>query len=397
MTPPGPVRGTRKPRLCFLLPSHWASNMGGAEYQARLILERLIELDMFELHYVARHVPDDFTPRGYTLHRIARGPRVAGSFLPDTRRLWRVLGRLQPDILYQRVGCAYTGVAAFYARTAATRMVWHVSSDRDVTPATNGHVLRQPLVALDKAFLEYGVRNAHAVVVQSAQQRKLLRQHYGRNCAALVPNFHPAIAESLAKPRERVRVCWIANMKPLKRPELFLQLAHDLRHLRHVEFVMAGAMMPAHSGGRELERRMEDLPNLRHLGVLPLSDVNRLLASSHLLVNTSDFEGFSNAFIQAWLREVPVVSLSVNPDGVFAGDRYGICAEGGYAQMRAAVERLAQDRDVRTAMGRRAREYAIDTFSINNIDRLLPVFDPQFDSVIETPPSSERPARRASL
>jgi glycosyltransferase involved in cell wall biosynthesis len=369
--------------------------MGGAEYQARLILERLIDLDLFELHYVARNVPRDYTPRGYAVHRVAHGPRVAGSFIPDARRLWQVLKRLQPDILYQRVGCAYTGIAAFYARTTATRLVWHVSSDRDVTPESGIHFLRQPLVALDKAFLEYGVRNAHAVVVQSAEQRKLLRQHYGRNSAALVPNFHPAVVESLAKPRERVRVCWIANMKPLKRPDLFLQLAHDLRHLRHVEFLMAGSMLPAHAGGRELESRIEDLPNLRHLGVLPLGEVNRLLASSHLLVNTSDFEGFSNAFIQAWLREVPVVSLNVNPDGVFNGDRYGICAEGSYARLRAAVERLAQDRDLRVSMGRRAREYASATFSIANIDQLLPVFDPQLERAIEIPP--ERPVRHATL
>jgi len=396
MTRPTLPRRNSKPRLCLLLPSHWSTRMGGAEYQARLILERLIELDLFDLHYIARDVPEDFTPRGYMLHRIASGPRMAGSYLPDARRLWRVLNRLQPDILYQRVGCAYTGVAAFYARTSATRMVWHVSSDRDVTPAANGHFLRQPLVALDKLFLEYGVRNAHAVVVQSAEQRKLLRQHYGRNPAALISNFHPSVAESLAKPRERVRVCWIANMKPLKRPELFVQLAHDLRHLRQVEFLMAGSMMPAHSGGRELERRIEELPNLRHLGVLPLSDVNRLLAGSHLLVNTSDFEGFSNAFIQAWLREVPVMSLNVNPDGAFSGDRYGTCADGSYARLRAAVERLVQDRELRTAMGRRAREYAVGTFSIGNIDRLLPVFDPQLETVV-TPETPELPVRHASL
>ena len=54
--------------------------------------------------------------------------------------------------------------------------------------------------------------------------------------------------------------------------------------------------------------------------------MNRLLARSHIFVNTSTHEGFPNTFIQSWLREVVVVSLQVDPDQVLERQQVGIAA-----------------------------------------------------------------------
>ena len=60
-----------------------------------------------------------------------------------------------------------------------------------------------------------------------------------------------------------------------------------------------------------LMRSIEATPNLEYLGQRTHAEVNELLARAHIFVNTSTHEGFPNTFIQAWLREVAVVSLSV--------------------------------------------------------------------------------------
>jgi glycosyltransferase involved in cell wall biosynthesis len=302
-------------------------------------------------------------------------------------RLLRALRRIRPDVIYQRVGCAYTGVAAHYARSAGCRLVWHVSSDRDVTPLPWRWTRHAPLQAMDKLLLEYGVRRADAVIVQNNQQAELLRRHYHREATALIPNFHRAPLRRSLPDERRVRVCWIANMKALKRPEHFVQLARDLAHRREVEFVMAGRPLPAPRERSALEALMAGLPNLRCLGAQAPEAIEDLLASSHLLVNTSDYEGFSNTFIQAWLHEVPVVSLRVNPDGVFDGEAYGICAHGSLPGLRDSVERLVADAELRRRIGARAREFAARSFSTANIDRLIRVLQPGLVSR-ETPSQS---------
>jgi glycosyltransferase involved in cell wall biosynthesis len=166
-------------------------------------------------------------------------------------------------------------------------------------------------------------------------------------------------------------VCWVANLKPLKQPELFVRLAFDFRHRADVEFVMVGAQQMHAKAWDRLLASMRNLQNLRYVGSQPQSAVEQLIASAHVLVNTSTIEGFPNTFIQAWLRKVPVVSLSVNPDGVFDAERYGICASGSYDRLRDAVEQLITESSLRSRIGERANTFARERFSESNIEQVI--------------------------
>jgi glycosyltransferase involved in cell wall biosynthesis len=370
-------RSDRK-KLCIVAPSHWETRLGGAEYQIQMLLERLLDLDLFEIHYLTRRAPA--SSAGYRVHAIGSGRPPGGAFVLDAPKLWGLLKAIRPDVIYQRVACAYTGVAAGYANAHHCRMVWHVSSDRDLDPALRqisaSKLWHKVLTHVERSCVDYGARNSSAVIVQTRHQGELLLRNFGRAAAAQVANFHPEATERLAKPADRVRLCWIANLKPLKQPHLFLELARRFMDRPQLEFIMIGDRF----GGAEAQARFEaDLraaPNVRYMGRLPNESVNELLASSHLLVNTSDFEGFSNTFIQAWLRGAVVVSLRVDPDGVFQDERYGVCARGNYEELVRAVARLAENAPLRTAIATRARALAQQSFSRANIDRLVEVLDP---------------------
>lgn len=387
---------TARPRLCVVTPVHWKAFMGGAQYQVKCLLDHLLTLDRYEIDYVARRAPDDLELDGYRLHRIGRGNRKPRfGYASDAPELYCLLRRLRPDVIYQRVGCAYTGIAALYARRHGARLVWHASSDADL--ARNKRIGRKNVVRqyLEDSLLSYGIRNAHHVVVQTQHQAQMLSANYSRDSRAIIGNFHPLPTDA-GSGRADGRILWIANLKRLKQPEVFVRLANNLKDLPTAQFVVIGASAAGDGDTRWTEALLEQMgktPNLRYLGEVSQDEVNAQLVGATALVNTSLYEGFPNTFIQAWLRGVPVVSLAVNPDGVLDRAAVGIHAEN-ETQLAQATRRLLEDRAFRDRLARNAREYAQEFHSMKNAQRLAEVLDETLDSL--RPPLRQAASRGAT-
>jgi glycosyltransferase involved in cell wall biosynthesis len=369
-----PMPAQKKIKLCVVTPLHWSAQMAGAEYQIKRLIDKLLPTERFEIHYLARLYAADFRAEGYQISRIAdpTGIRRYGYFF-DTFRLLNLLRGIRPDVIYQRVGCAYTGIAAYYAGKTGCRMVWHIARDDDVLPVQSGTFLGKPHHYAEKKFLEYGIRSSRTIIAQTYQQAEYLKTYYGRVPTEVIRNFHPLPEEEIRK-TDPVKIVWISALKPMKQPEYFIRLARDLDKLgERVECSMVGA--PAHwspDWQSSLEKSMKQVRCLTYLGERSMGEVNSLLARAHILVNTSLFEGLPNTFIQAWMRKVPVVSLNVDPDGLLHEHGMGFFA-GTYEKLLEGVLQLAKSPELRRKMGERAQAHAFDNFSEKNIDSLLRV------------------------
>ena len=177
-------------KLCVLLPAHWLAARGGSEYQAHVLVNFLLRSYDVEITYLTLESGQRLDPGGYRIVEFSsrRGVRRYGSFF-DAWRLYRALAREAPDIIYQQVGCAHTGIAAHYAKRRKCRMVWRVASDSDaVRPKFDW---RRPHLFVERLFLEYGIRNADLIIAQTRHQQRLLANDYNRSDAIVIPNFHP--------------------------------------------------------------------------------------------------------------------------------------------------------------------------------------------------------------
>jgi glycosyltransferase involved in cell wall biosynthesis len=365
-------------KIAILLPSHWSAIQGGAEYQAKLICRHLVDSGRYEVHWLSRRIHPEYRAQGYTTHRIAAHAGLrAKAFFFDHQALSRQLRDIRPDVIYQRVGSAYTGIAARHALKHNCRLIWHVALDTDVTPfLVKGWRPSTLLKFIDKRYLEYGVRHASHIVVQTHDQNRLLGQYYGRRASMLLRNLHPLPAETLDKSGS-LTVLWIANLKPAKQPEIFIRLAQACLDMQQVRFVMIGEAFPGADQQRAFEHAVAAVPNLTYLGKLPIEEVNARLARAHLFVNTSLVEGFANTFIQAWMRQVPVLSLNVDPDGLLEQERIGLCAGGSEPELLNAVRTWLADDALREQTGKRAQCYAEQNHSERNIQALIDIVEMQ--------------------
>jgi len=360
-------------KLCIVVRTHWAARMGGSQYQAKVLIDYLLEHYDVDIVYLTARSDPKFTPAGYRIVTFsdARGLRRYGSFF-DVARLYRALARERPDIILQFVGSAHTGIAALYARRHGCKMIWRVTNDPSVEPQTASWLA--PHRKLERLFLNFGIRNATLVLAQTEYQRARLAEAFPSARVQVLPNFHPSPPDCGRNGAVVRQVVWIANFKPLKNPGAFVRLARRFAHRSDVRFVMVGGA-PAGEWAKEQLDNIAATPNVDYRGALSQSAVNSLLEHTDLLVNTSDHEGFSNTFIQAWMRRVPVVSLRVDPDRLLSRGGLGAVANGDEERLYESVASLLDDPDRCAAIGARARRYALEHHAESNIETLARLLD----------------------
>jgi len=354
-----------KRKICIVNPFEHG---GGAEYQIGLLIDALFRSGEFEIHYLTHFVDERERIRKYRVSRIgAGGPIPRLGYVVEARSLYRLLREIGPDIIYQRVACAYTAVCALYARRRGVPLVWHVSHDTELAPGHLDRARNFLRLHLEKWMAQWGARHATSIVVQTELQAELLKKNYRRAADAVIPNFHPRAVETIDKTGP-LTVMWIANLKPWKQPEIFVRLAANLKDREDIRFVMVGAA--AAPGKRwpwelALMSDIQETANLQYLGEKSQEEVNALLARAHIFVNTSKHEGFPNTFIQAWLRDVAVVSLHVDPDRVLESGGAGIVAHS-EAALVAAVRNLIDAPEARAGVVARGRKHAETHHSLRN-------------------------------
>jgi glycosyltransferase involved in cell wall biosynthesis len=359
----------------LLISQYFPVSTGGAEQQV-YGLAQYLQATM-DIHYLCISDREIETrDPGMTISTIPhrkRLHRILGlCYVLDYSRVWNAIQRIAPDIIYTQGATAYLGIAARYARSSPCSLVWHIASARGVQPFTRRSFRTLLFDYIDKKMIEYGIQHADYIVGQAQYEENLLWRNYGRTCDLIVGNWHPEPTVPCTK-KSQPKVVWIANIKPLKKPEVFVDLAARLQTITGAEFIMIGRPAAARYQ-RCLEARIAKVRGLTYRGEQTHEEINRVLAESHVLVNTSEYEGFPNTFIQAWLHEVPVVSLYVDPDDVLTRQGLGF-RSGSLDKLVQDTRRLIEDSDLRMRIGARAKAYALAHHSLTkNLDQMAEFF-----------------------
>jgi len=319
---------TGKPRICFvgldnypvLSKSARSKYIGGESVQQTLLAKAFTALG----YEVSMVVQDYGQPDGEALDAIriwktfARGAGIPViRFLhPRMTSLLRALAKADADVYYQSCAGVVTGAVAWFCKKQGKRFVFRVASDSD---CIRGRELI-PNVR-DRHIYYYGLKRAHLIAAQGQRQRRLLEEGHG--LTSVVVNMVVEEPDPSEATRRDVDVLWVANMRPLKRPELLLELASRSPGRR---FVMIGGPLPgSESYFRSIEDRARGLSNIEFMGFLPYAQANAYFSRARMLVNTSETEGFPNTFLQAWIRGTPTLSF-FDPDDLSAQRQIGFIA-----------------------------------------------------------------------
>lgn len=198
----------------------------------------------------------------------------------------------------------------------------------------NGAFLRErPLTG---RLFDFAVRHCDARHVITADQRAVFEK---RRLSSMLYRYLIFPRKDEPAPRKTVDFLWVSRCQPIKRPEVFLDLVRA-NPSRSFEMIC-----PAED--RRLWEKIADLAsglaNLRFIESVPYHEIQRHYDAARVFVNTSEWEGWPNSFIQAGLGRAAVLSLAVNPDGVFERFGMGVYADADREKFAAAAEKMMSD------------------------------------------------------
>jgi glycosyltransferase involved in cell wall biosynthesis len=342
-------------KICFVgldnlpvLAPEFAGSIGGEQVQQTLLAKAFARRQ----HHVSMVVydygqADLATWHGITTHKTHRedaGIPVFRFIYPRWTTLWAALRRANADIYYTSCAGMHLGLLAMFCKKYGGKVVFRVAHDSDCDPK---NLLIQ--YWRDKKLYEYGLRHADGVLVQSVQQQHAMLKNYG---------LHAEVAEMLVDTPQKsvhrdVDVLWVNNLRQFKRPDLYLELAKKLPHLK---FHMVGGSQPGFGEMFEnIRREAAGIPNLTFHGSVPYHQMDEKYASARVFVNTSDSEGFPNSYLQAWIRGTPVVAF-FDPDSVIQREGLGHAACS-LNEMANIVQGLVGDSQRWSAVSKRCTAY----------------------------------------
>lgn len=256
----------------------------------------------------------------------------------------------RPEWWFWQCASHLFGFGVGLAHLNGVKAVFGAGLDRDVR-------VREALYPRQRWWPVYawGLWRAERIVLQHGGQLADLRARW-RTKGHVVPNIAPRAERVMSHDERSPYVAWVAALRRVKRPDLLIEVAQLLPHVR---FVVCGGpslyMTPAGYSERMIET-FQAIPNIDYRGQVSPDEAVRIATAAAVLLSTSDEEGFPQTFLEAWAHGTPVVSLSIDPDRVIA--RLGLGAVS--ADVRGAAEdidRLVSRVDLREDMSRRAREY----------------------------------------
>ena len=310
------------------------SASGGAELQVALLSVELVARG----HDVVIVAADTGQPDGIVFRGVKIFP--AGRFdtgraldtLRALPRIARALHRERPDYVVVYGWTAWLYVLQKLRTLVSFRLAFVCALDAEID---GGFRRAAPLRGW---LFERGMRLSDCRFAITNHQARLFHRK-GMSCT--VTRLLLPTAANFSGPEEKpIDLLWVARCHRVKQPHLFLDLAERLPHARcrMICSIQDEALW------QSVARRARQLANVEFLPAVPYREIQGHFDQSEMFVNTSEHEGVPNTFVHSGLGYTAILSLVVDPDGMFEHFRAGICAAGQFERLALEAEEMLSDR-----------------------------------------------------
>jgi hypothetical protein len=248
---------------------------------------------------------------------------------PITGKKFQVYEHIGADIYCAFGVSVITAEVAAYCKHGGKKFIFFVADEHDIDS------MYQPQSKIKNiyghpAFLgNYIITQADIIIAQTQEQAQRLKALFNRD-AVIITNpvdLENVLRDAPAYPQRQIAL-WIGRADRFKKmPLLLIQLAHACPD---IQFEM---IMNPEDPNVETEVYQSCPPNVIIHPHVPFKEVESFYSRAFVFINTSEFEGFPNTFLQAAKYGVPILSYKVDPDGFIEQYQTGIVAHGNFDKL----------------------------------------------------------------
>ncbi len=340
---------------------------GGSEVRAWLFAKGLAELPGTKVSFIVlntgqrqiedygkvtvlRHSyygsPQEEKPGGLAARFL--GGRISGHFA--NRKLKEEVYHLAAADIYCGFGVSeVTAEISDFCRRNKKKFVLMGGSDYDFSAECRKEALFADYYGSSSRRSNRVIEQADAVITQTHFQASLVWERFGKS--AVVVRNPVDLSNPTSDGGDRKIALWIGKSDDVKQPQILLDLA---RRFPGISFVMLMNLSRPEIHEHVKQLKPDDVVLIEYL---PFFEAERLFARAFVLINTSRFEGFPNAFLQAGKYGVPVISLIVDPDRFIEENRCGIIAGGDTEALARGLSLIQSDKDMAQSFSKNISNY----------------------------------------
>ncbi|MCL9818302.1 glycosyltransferase family 4 protein [Natronocalculus amylovorans] len=360
---------TSRLHICFICPYIYGylkpgsqKTVGGAERQQHLLATRFRK-EGHHISFITFETEDDEYERidGFNVWKTLPTTNDLTRTPEALIKLLRSVHRIDADVFYVRGNPPLCILSSYCCKMLGENLVYCVANDSNVelnNLARHHGVFRRTLPKL--AYVD-AIRRSDYVISQTDYQQRILNDVLGIRSTVVANAYTVPPRNKLLEMDERSHVLWVGSLdSEQKKPDRLIRLAEQLPH---IEFVIVGWSQNK-SYREKIRYEAEALSNVRFEGFVPPDNIDRYYRRAVAFVNTSEYEGFPNTFLEAWRYGVPVVSLNHTIDGVVSEQNVGLHSKT-MDRMANHISMLWKNTDEASEMGRNGRQYLQENYSLD--------------------------------
>lgn len=236
---------------------------------------------------------------------------------------YKLLKKEAADVYYARIRSSIHLIPLIVSKITHSLFIYHLASDLDSLnfnerwkgfySKTSSFLKSLSHIIHSEMIFPIILKRANHIVTQNKEQfvnlekKGIINKSIVNNLFEILPKNQYLNLKSIPK-EFYIYIGSLDLRKGVKELESLINACDKLK------FLIIGKARDKHA--KAFVKRIKLNSNVIYLSHQPHNIILDYIGKSKGLINTSIFEGFSNAFIEAWSEGVPVFSLYSNPSGV---------------------------------------------------------------------------------